>query len=210
MSHDYTDRLYFVIAMPRSRTAWLAEFFGKYMCTWHDPLKNCESIGELHTKVDRALFGTEFRAAKLLIADTAACFFLPKIVERFPGAKFIVIERPYNDVCSSLKRKGVFSLQMISSAWAYFRGWDIYLPRQRTVTTAFDFINLSLDDMAAFMGLNGDDWNADEWRAHKASMIEKNVQVPFATQYAQTNWHKVKKLFVGKLDLRHNYPLNGN
>lgn len=206
--NDYTDRLTFVISLPRSRTAWLCEFFKPYLVTWHDPLKRCASIDELGERVDQALFNTEARAAKLMIADTAACFFMPQIVQRFPGAKFIVIERQYRDVCRSLTRKGVFSSYMMSLTLGNFIHWDLCLPA-KTPYFRYENLNLHLEDLVIHMGLLDGDWDASTWNEWKKKMIERNIQIPFAQQNAQTNWPKVRKLMAGKMSFRFDSNLRG-
>lgn len=207
--NDYTDRLVFVIAMPRSRTAWLCEMFKPYMVTWHDPLKRCESIDELGQRVDRALFNTEARAQRLMIADTAACFFMPEIVQRFPGAKFIVIERPYRDVCQSLSAKGVFSTYLMSITYGQFSNWDLYLPKN-TLHISYAMLDLRLEDIVIHTGLLDGNWNADRWNKHKKTMICKNVQIPFPQQNAATNWPKVRKLMARKMSFRFDSRLRGD
>lgn len=199
--NDYTDRLTFVISLPRSRTAWLCEFFKPYLITWHDPLKRCESIDELGARVDQALFNTEARAAKLMIADTTACFFLPEIVQRFPGANFIVIERPYRDVCRSLTAKGVFSTYLMSLTYGYFSNWDLYLPK-KTPYIRYTNLNLHLEDLVIHMGLLDGNWDASMWNAWKKRMIARNVQIPFHRQNEQTNWPKVRKLMARKMSFQ--------
>lgn len=207
--HDYTGRLYFVIALPRSRTAWMCKFFSRYAVTWHDPLKNCESIDELGAKVDNALFNTNVRASKIMIADTAGLFFMQEIVARFPGARFIVIERHFREVCESLRREGVFSLISMSSALGYFKQWQYILPEKDTMCVLFERINIDLGTMAVFLGVTAGKWDADSWRAWKEHMIHTNVQIPFTRQHAQTNWPKVRKLLRGKFSFRNDSRLRG-
>lgn len=110
MSRDYSN-VTFTISLPRSRTAWLANTFGRGARASHDPLARCASVDELGTSlIDPALdLDPE---TPILIVDTAAVFLYPQIVERFPGAKFLFIERPYAEVEASLiaKRQPIVGL----------------------------------------------------------------------------------------------------
>ena len=92
---------FFIIALPRSRTAWLANF-----------LTNDESFC-FHYGIWK--YGVDGIRAKMLAlpaktigsSDTAAMFYMDKIISVFPGAKIIAIDRNIDDIISSLRRCGL-------------------------------------------------------------------------------------------------------
>lgn len=90
-------------SLPRSRSQWLAWLYGHAISSWHDPLKLCKHPLELKEMIDQA--NTQ---GPLFIADTAAILFHSAITESLPGARFLYVVRPPQDVCASLKRQTGF------------------------------------------------------------------------------------------------------
>lgn len=88
-------------SLPRSRSQWLAWLYGQAVSSWHDPLKLCKHPLELKEMIDR-------ETGPLFIADTAAILFHTAITESLPGATFLYVSRPPQDVCASLKRQTGF------------------------------------------------------------------------------------------------------
>ena len=199
---NYTDRLTFIIALPRSRTAWMAEFFLPVVNTWHDPLKTCESIDELGQKVDACL---SLSGAPLLVIDTAACLFIGEIKTRFPGANFVVVRRNIVDVMHSLKRNCAFSLKEMTK---YFTSFDAGVFEHLFHVPFYDFEELKsghrLDSL--WTSVTGH-WGGSvatkafadrsEWWQYMIRMNGTNIQIPFITQYQRTDIDKVRKLFKG-------------
>lgn len=85
-------------SLPRSRSQWLAWLYGHAISTWHDPLKLCKHPLELKEMIDG-------HDGPLFIADTCAIMFHASITESLPGARFLYVARPPQDVCASLKRQ---------------------------------------------------------------------------------------------------------
>jgi hypothetical protein len=196
---DYAGRLYIVVALPRSRTQWFTWFFNEALVAWHDPLKNCESIDELGTKVDRALFGKDARANKLMIVDTAALFFGKELIARFPGAKFITIKRPAREVDESLKRKTAYSLRVMMQAHAYFNHWCEYGAPKGSLTLAYDMLSHPVWLMQAWSYVFG---SLARFPDHVtlATAIEHRVDVPLRLQRMLGNEVKYRKLLRGVIN----------
>lgn len=79
---------FFIIGLPRSRTAWLANLmtYGPAFCL-HDGLKDCQAPEELKHKL--AALGAVWPGD----ADPALPLFMPQIVATFPGARYVFIHR---------------------------------------------------------------------------------------------------------------------
>lgn len=88
---------YFITGLPRSRTAWLANFFtqGESFCA-HDAILGCDSLDAFERKLD-ALPGV-FRGD----SDSALLFFAPELLRRFPDARWVVVCRDPEEVVRSL------------------------------------------------------------------------------------------------------------
>lgn len=193
----YYGNTTFVIALPRSRTAWMAETFAQDAFTMHDPLKECESIGELKNKVDRTLGYVDDSRVRihipLIVIDTAAMFFYPEINERFPGARYMFVRRQPNDVMRSLAKAGQ-PTQAIAEANKYYnaaRGMANVDKHMSMIVQYEDLDNRKvLFNMWRFFGC------LDEPPAGWFDeMSAKNVQIPFSEQQRMTNSAKVSKLF---------------
>ena len=94
-------QIFFTVSLPRSGTAWLANYFtyGPSYC-YHEPLADCSSLEDLYRKIDN----TPRRVVG--VADTLVPLFIPKIAKRYPNAKYIIIDRPEEDVKLSLYKAG--------------------------------------------------------------------------------------------------------
>lgn len=92
----------FILALPRSRTAWLSNWlsFGDTMLL-HEPLSDTPTLEILEDKL-KAL-GTKQAG----IADTAASFLVERLTDKYPKAKFIVVQRDPQEVARSLRMLGM-------------------------------------------------------------------------------------------------------
>ena len=88
---------FFITGLPRSRTAWLANFLttGASYCA-HDALLGVSSFVELDAKL-RALPG-ELRGD----SDSAALLFAPRLFAMYPEARWVVVLRDPEEVVWSL------------------------------------------------------------------------------------------------------------
>ncbi len=94
--------IFFIVGLPRSRTAWLANFFtyGKSYC-YHEAIKTCRTPAQM-----KQLFeNTE--AEYVGDSDSALPLFIDEMMAAFPEARLAVIERESESVVRSLKK--VFS-----------------------------------------------------------------------------------------------------
>lgn len=92
-------KTFFITGLPRSRTAWLANFltFKDSFC-FHDGMQYCSP--EMGLKM---LF--EHRQEKHVgNSDSSIPFYIDKIPEVFPDAKFVIVKRDFNDVEASLNK----------------------------------------------------------------------------------------------------------
>lgn len=110
----------FILSLPRSRTAWLATFFchgDTY--AFHEGLIQCASVPAL-----KELMESTGRSV-VVNSDCGNVIFLDEIRATFPHAKYIVIERPYEEVAQELADMGVpdhgevlLSVQLLEQAKA--------------------------------------------------------------------------------------------
>ena len=95
-------RPFFILSLPRSRTAWLANLltFGDSFC-FHEPLLGVEWIADLHRTFSAS------NAKYVGCADAGASFFVDTIANCFPSAPVVVIRRDVDEVDASCKRIGL-------------------------------------------------------------------------------------------------------
>lgn len=94
-------RRFLILALPRSRTAWLSIFLthSNSFC-FHEPLLGCSTVADLEQRfreVDTEVVGG---------ADTGAALFLDRIVELMPDIRLAVVERPLEQCAQSLRALG--------------------------------------------------------------------------------------------------------
>lgn len=89
---------FFIASLPRSRTAWLANFLttGDSFC-FHEPM-NRTALSEY----PRLLADTGKRYAG--ISDSLNSLIMEELIDFFPDAKVVVIRRPLEDVEASLAK----------------------------------------------------------------------------------------------------------
>lgn len=191
----------FVFALPRSRTAWLAwclDMFG--IDAMRDPLKQCESIEELHEKIDMRV--NDQPDSALVVIDTAFMFFTDKIMETFPGARYVVIYRNQFDVRESLRRKGVFNLHLAIKQEGLFgqallrlsENSKSYLIQYKDMSEGsygFDMLNHIVRGTTRTLGAGA--------TAHYLECCRHYVDIPIHVQAREIDRVKTAKLFHGLL-----------
>jgi hypothetical protein len=94
---------YFIASLPRSRTAWLANFltYGPSFC-FHEPMDqvSIQQYPWLFGSVAQEFVGS---------SDSANTFVMEQLIDLFPAAKIVVIRRELNAVRESLKQIGLDS-----------------------------------------------------------------------------------------------------
>lgn len=97
---------FFILSLPRSRTAWLANFltYENSYC-FHEGLLDCESVPWLHRLFEET--GKPIRGN----SDCGNIIFLDQLRKSFPDAKYVIVERPLGEVVDELHEIGLESFQ---------------------------------------------------------------------------------------------------
>lgn len=90
---------FFIHALPRSRTTWLARALtdGPAVCL-HDALSLCWHVADLATLANAAILGN---------ADTGSALWIDALMRAFPDARHVVIRRDPDEVCHALAQLGL-------------------------------------------------------------------------------------------------------
>lgn len=184
------DNVTFLVCLPRSRSAWLAQFLKPVAWTMHDPLKQCASIDELGEKIDCVL-NTAGPMHPIFVADTAAVLFFDDIGRRFPDARYLFVERSEHAVAASLQAKGFSGSTILGEVR------DSYARACVRSRARFDFamhvrfgdIDRRLLNIWRFVG--GENLMSMEYAER---MRATNIQIPFSEQLANTDRVKVRRL----------------
>lgn len=93
--------IFFIIGLPRTRSAWLANFLtnGDAFCH-HELFCRCNGM-EQFAEAMQATKGTDGTYMTVGDADPTLCSVLEHVIDRFPDAKFLVVDRVYEDVVKS-------------------------------------------------------------------------------------------------------------
>lgn len=177
----------FMLSLPRSRSAWMAEFLRPFVAvSMHNPLQQCASIEELGQKVDAAPPGRVF------ISDVSAMFFFDQLLIRFPGARFLVVHRPAHEVENSMRRLGVHPPLNVRSAEKQLVEIGLGLRgRDDAMTGTFFELNSPQIVQAIAKFATG----VDVPYSHYLRMKDRNVQVPVSEQIRRTDIAKQRLLF---------------
>lgn len=146
---------FIVTGLPRSRTAWVANYltYGDMFCL-HDALVNWD---------DLKLPDVEYAG----IADSGASLFQDNLSERFPDAKWIIIERNYTDVQASLKKMGLnVDTFVVQTKLEELRG------KKNPLVVPFATLDESIKDIAKYIN---PDWQLNQVR-HEM-LLRFNIQV---------------------------------
>lgn len=184
----------FMLCLPRSRSAWMAEFMRPFCAmSLHNPLQQCATIEELAQRIDAAPEG------KVFVADVAAMFFFDQLVVRFPGAQYLVVHRPAREVELAINKLGLSPPLNIRAAERQLLDIGQSL-RLRGDTMAGTFFELhSPEIMAAIAKFV---LGVVPPYAYFQKMKLRNVQVSLQDQVARTDIAKQRVLF-GKARIIH-------
>lgn len=88
---------FFVLALPRSRTSWVANLlnYSNSFC-YHEALRECSSLDELKDLLD------SHEEEYVGNSDSALVPYFYDLIETFPNAKILLIERKPHEVVESL------------------------------------------------------------------------------------------------------------
>lgn len=181
------EHLTIMLALPRSRSAWMAEFL-RPMCvsSMHNPLQQCASIAELGTKIDAQPPGRVF------VSDVAGLFFFDQLLARFPGAQYLVVHRAASEVEHSMQKLGIAPPLNIRKAERQLLDIAAHIrPHHWAMTGTFFELHSPQILMAIAKFATG---HAVEPR-YLHRMMERNVQVSIADQIARTDMQKQRVLF---------------
>lgn len=81
---------YFIVGLPRSRTAWLSVLLtGDGSFCFHEGLQHCESVNQLKALSQNVPRGTVYVGD----ADPSICFYAHQVYDLFPDARWVFIQR---------------------------------------------------------------------------------------------------------------------
>lgn len=138
---------FFIVALPRSGTAWLANFLTwEHSHCFHEGLFGCESLDryeDLLYSVDVPFVGN---------SDTGAIYLLPAIYDRFPSARYIFVVRDIKQIYKSLNKLKLPSGGLFNMADCLW--WGIKsIPGSLVVTYETMFNQITLRKIWSHIGL---------------------------------------------------------
>lgn len=174
---------FIILALPRSRTAWLSKFlsYDGAKCG-HDIAADCGSVAEFKAKLS-GLVGS---------VETGAVIGWKAIREAIPDAKIIVLKRPLDQIQDSLRAIGLGDASILSEVAERRLILDVVGEQEDVPTISYDALNER--DGCAWLF---------EYCLHKSfdmawwdSFKDKNIQVDVAQmmQKLARNREKIKAL----------------
>lgn len=129
-------RYFFVLGLPRSRTAWFSNFltYGPSWC-YHEELVKHANFESLKKKLDS-------RPEQIVgISDTLGILLYKELKEYFPEAKFILIKREVVEVEESAERLGLQSQDMLEIGGAALDAAIENFDEKRCLMVRFSRVN---------------------------------------------------------------------
>lgn len=181
------NRLTIMLSLPRSRSAWMAEFLRPFCsASRHNPLQQCASIEELGQKIDALPPGRVF------VSDVAALFFFDKLLMRFPGAQYLLVHRPAHEVEHSMHKLGIQPPLNIRKAERQLHDIALHIRSHPWAMTGTFF---ELNSPAILAAIAKFATGADVPPRYLFQTMNRNVQVPINEQIARTDVQKQQILF---------------
>lgn len=156
---------FFITGLPRSRTAWLANFlsYGEMFC-FHDSMRELDHVDELKSVFDRAEF-----AKAVGHSDPMNLLFQNAMIRNFPDAKWVLIERDKDCVERAAKR-------------AFDRSFnaDYYLRKVADLREKPNVLTVRFEDLDGAKALEIGRWLCPGWTSPEPrnEMLERmNVQL---------------------------------
>ncbi len=158
-------RAFFILAYPRSRTAWLAKAMTHNgVSCLHEGLLGATSVAHLRERM--ACYGSIVGNS-----DSANLLFMDAIRREFPAGRYVCVYRPEAEVCASLLAKG------ISGA-----GMKLLRPAMQKARQAKDVLQVRYDQLslpetgkAIWEFCVGTAFDADRWTQIAAQHIESDT-----------------------------------
>jgi len=101
---SYLGDVVFLLALPRSRTAWIANWLSDHAAVLHEPIGECESLDDLERRIEAARLSRDPPARTVVVADSLAPVITEELIAHFPRCRFLCVYRPNDDVYGSLLR----------------------------------------------------------------------------------------------------------
>lgn len=157
---------FFITGLPRSRTAWLANFltFGASFC-YHEGLLGCRSLDDLYRKMDalkRPVCGD---------ADTALLHFVSRLREENPEAEIVLIVRSLVDVTLSHARLGAPTTHLMASQ-AKLEEARPYCSR----VIAYDSLGDEQTVKGLYTSLTGLSWSHARWTLLRDTVVQMDLK----------------------------------
>ena len=156
---------FFILSLPRSRTAWLANFltYGESFC-FHEALIERKGMRALQTRMEATgcpVVGN---------SDSGSILFYDELQDQFPEAKCVIVLRNPEEVVESLSGIGVFNSEgLVELAYARLLSLKNDHP-----TYYFDSLGME-NCKSIYEYLTEQEFNPQRWELLNSLMIEVNV-----------------------------------
>lgn len=180
------QRYFLVMGLPRSRTAWLANFLtnGPAFC-FHEPMVGCRSVANLRSKFERMDYPVVGGA------DTGAAAFADRIAEVFTsGIQLIIVERDPDECLASLRALGL--LADVHTLAAGVDALEYVKCKFKPLVVSFDSLNDEHVGRGIWEHCIGEGFDVERFR----QLCEMNIQVipECLLRRIRDNWSAIAEL----------------
>ena len=131
---------FFFIGLPRARTSWLANFFtyADSFC-YHEATRFCHELGELKELLDNN------KSLNVGNSDPALIYMVDDLIEVFPKAKIVVVERDFHECVDSYL--GFFPTKSYLDILSWMEKGHAYLEKLKNYHEFYTIKHDDLDNM---------------------------------------------------------------
>lgn len=134
---------YFIVGLPRTRTAWLSILLssGPSICH-HEALLRCEPSSPIFDL--RAILSNVPHPHKYVgDSDSGLPLYFPKLKQTWPSAKYVLVERPFTEAFKSHRRAfPCFKSEKVRQAFDLIaQGLEVMKPATDNIVVNYDQLN---------------------------------------------------------------------
>ena len=173
-------RYFFITSLPRSRSAWIATYlsYGSVSCL-HDGFRGLTDPKQIKDRLDATC------AKSAGNCDPSILMFQDQILEQFPDAKYVYIDRDPRECEASWAKLGGTGIRRDA-----VKAVDFLRKRLDTLVVPYDELDDRIDDIGCFV--TDGNWKCPLWR--NELLVVNNIQQDMDKVGVSVDMNTVKTL----------------
>lgn len=169
----HAGTVFFIVGLPRSRTAWLANFLsvGDTFCH-HDLWSKAGSLKEFTELLWQP------GASNVGNSDPANALHFDALTQEYPDAEWLIVNRPIGEVHTSCRRAGLADMTTLETLARKVEEVRACVPPGQL--DEVDFVEVNAASIAPWARLKLHRWESPVWRNQQLDMLNVQTHAPAA------------------------------